>query len=95
MKPRTLLALVAAGAAIALLANTKKGKEVTADLLDCAKDTGDNLNKFTAKAGDQLSDLSDYISREAMSFGEEARRRILNILDETMNRVKSSKFSQN
>ncbi|RYD55779.1 MAG: hypothetical protein EOP56_14545 [Sphingobacteriales bacterium] len=93
MKPKTILALVAAGAAVALLMNTKKGRQVTNDLLDCAGDMGGNLNKFSAKAGDQLSDLGDYISREAVSFGDDARRRILNILSDTMDRVKNTKLS--
>jgi gas vesicle protein len=93
MKPKTILALVAAGAAVALLMNTKKGRQVTNDLLDCAGDMSGNLNKFSAKAGDQLSDLGDYISREAVSFGDDARRRILNILSDTMDRVKNTKLS--
>lgn len=93
MKPKTILAFVAIGAAAAILLNSKGGRKMTRSLLDCAEDMGGNLNKFTAKAGDQLTDLTDYVSREAMNFGDDARRRILNILGDAVDKVKSTKLS--
>jgi gas vesicle protein len=85
MKNRTLLILAAAGAAAAYLLTTKKGKAMTKDMMDCAGD-------WSNKAGGQVSDLTDYVTREASSIMQDARRKIAALVNEGMQTARDGKM---
>ncbi len=48
---------VAAGVAIALFANSDKGKEMISDISDAADDAADNIKSKYSDLGKQLKDL--------------------------------------
>ena len=82
MKLKGLLALAAIGTAVGLLLYTDKGKKITKDATDGAADWGKKLGKLFVKTGNDLTDLKDHLSEEIEGLSNDARKKILDLLDE-------------
>lgn len=87
---RILLLAAAAGATAAAyyLLRTEKGKELRAQLGDSASELGDEILKFAESAGDRFSKLRSEVLDNVDGISKDARRRILNILDEGTSQAK-------
>jgi len=73
-----LLVGAAAGAAIAVLLNSEKGKEIISDLKDAAEKAGDDLRDAASRLGAELSavvgrgrEYADNISQQVQNFAVE------------------------
>ena len=73
-----LLVGAAAGAAIAILLNSEKGKEIISELKNAAEKAGDNLKDAANRLGDELSaivgrggEYADNISGQVKDFAVE------------------------
>lgn len=90
----SLLVLGALGAtAVTLLFTTKKGKAIRSDIANNVGDWKNQLKKLARSTGSEVSDLQKLVSKEVQGLGEDARHRILTILEEggsTMKNVKSN-----
>ena len=83
MRVTGLLALAAIGTAVGLLLYTDKGKEIRKDAMDGASDWSKKLGKLFKQTGNELADLKDKLSGEIEGLSNDAKKRILDILDET------------
>lgn len=82
MKLTGLLAFAAIGTAVGLLLYTEKGKELRKTAADNATDWSKKLNKLLAKKGNELADLKDKLTDEIEGLSSDARKKILDILEE-------------
>lgn len=82
MKLTGLLAFAAIGTAVGLLLYTDKGKELRKNAAEGATDWSKKLNKLFVKTGNELADLKDKLTEEVEGLSNEARKKILDILEE-------------
>lgn len=84
MKTKYLL-LAALGIGAALFLTSDKGKELTEDLADKAKDKAkkwkERLSKLKEETTDKMEDLREMLSEEAEGLSDGARTRIEEIID--------------
>jgi hypothetical protein len=86
-----LLLLAAAGATVAVLLSTKKGRKLTQDLADNANGWKDSLVKLAGKYGDKLTSIRDMVNNEVEGLSSDAREKINAILDEGTSSAKKVK----
>jgi gas vesicle protein len=82
MKTASILAFAAIGVTVGLLFTTQKGAAIRGDIADAAEDLKHKLGDMSRKTVGELSDLKDVVSKEIKGLGSDARKRILDILDE-------------
>ena len=82
MNTGKLLVFAAFGAAIVLLFTTDKGKEIREDIEDAAEDFGGTLSDLLDKASASASDLKKIVSKQVSGLSDDARERIMDIIDE-------------
>jgi gas vesicle protein len=73
----------ALGAAAVLLLTSEKGKEVREDVMDKTGDWTKRLGKILSSARNEVSDLKTIVSNEIEGLSDDARERIMTILDES------------
>lgn len=95
MKTWKILTGVAIGAGLYYLYNTEKGEEVRADIADSLKDLKKKMDKMAGKAGAELADVQKMVGSRVEGMSEEARRKIMDILDEGMDQAKKGKNAVN
>jgi gas vesicle protein len=93
MNTLKFLALAGLGVAGVLLLTTDKGKELRGNLADSAGKLGKKLRKNAGKNLDRLNELKDMVSDEIGGLSDEARTRIMKILDESAKVGRSMKAS--
>lgn len=94
MKPTNIIyAVLGAGAlaGIALLFTTKKGKKVREQLTDEVYLWKAKLNDATSDTAAELLRLKKLVEKDIAGLGEDAKERILNILEESTNSAKKIK----
>ena len=79
------------GVAVALLVTTDKGKDLREDIADTAKKLKKKLDKLSYSAGKDLADLQKMMGREIEGLGDDAREKIMEILDKGVEGAKSAK----
>jgi gas vesicle protein len=82
------LLLAALGVAAVLLFTTDKGEEIREDLMDNAGKWKDRVSDLAGTTGDKLADLKSLVSSEVEGLGKDARKRIMNIIDESSKSAK-------
>ncbi len=82
MKTGTMVALAAAGIAVGLLFTTKKGAAIRGDIADKANDWKHKLDRASRNAIDGVAELKDTVSRKVKGLSDDARKRIVDVLDE-------------
>lgn len=95
MKTWKILTGVAIGAGVYYLYNTEKGEELREDIADSLKDLRKKMDKMAGKAGAELSDLQKMVSKQIDGVSDDARKKIMDILDEGMDQAKKSKNAVN
>ena len=79
-----------AGALVGLIAGLliapEKGEDLREDIAESAENLKKKLYKLASKAGNELGDLRDMLSKEVDGLGDDVRQRMLTILDETAER---------
>lgn len=95
MKTWKILTGVAIGAGLYYLYNTEKGEEMREEIADSLKDLKKKMDKMAGKAGAELSDVQKLISNRVEGMSEEARHKIMDILDEGMEHAKKGKNAVN
>lgn len=86
-----LLLLAAAGATVAVLLSTKKGKKLTQEFADNASGWKDSLVKLAGKYGDKLTSIRDMVNSEVEGLSSDTREKINAILDEGSSSAKKVK----
>jgi len=82
MKTASIIAFAAVGITVGLLFTTKKGAAIRGDIADATDDLKHKLKKMSRGTINELSDLKDVVGKEIKGLKSDARRRILDILDE-------------
>jgi|GEM_PF-1281651 len=82
MKTASIIAFAAIGVTVGLLFTTRKGAAIRGRIADTAGDWKHKMGRMSRNTISELSDLKDVVSREVKGLGSDARRRILDILDE-------------
>ncbi|MBC7552596.1 MAG: YtxH domain-containing protein [Taibaiella sp.] len=95
MKTWKILAGVAVGAAIYMLINTEKGEELQQDIADGVKDLKKKFDKMKDNAGDGLANLQKMVSSEITGLGEDARKRIMDIIEDGSDAAAAGKKKMN
>lgn len=91
------LIFAAVGAAAVLLLTSDKGKKVGKDMMDKTGDWTNRLTKLLGSATHEINDLKNLVSSEIEGLSEDARERIMNILDEsgaTTKRIRKTAVKQ-
>jgi gas vesicle protein len=83
MKTASIVAFAAIGVTVGLLFTTKKGAAIREQIADTAGEWKDKVGRLSRSTVNELSDLKDVVSREVKGLGTDARRRILDILNES------------
>ncbi len=91
MKTGTMVAFAAAGIAVGLLFTTKRGAAIRSDIADKASDLKHQLGRVSRNAMDEVADLKDAVSRKVKGLSDDARKRIVEVLDEGTNGVEKMK----
>ena len=95
MKTWKILTGVAIGAGLYYLYNTEKGEEMREEIADSLKDLKKRMDKMAGKAGAELADVQKLVSSKVEGMSEEARRKIMDILDEGMDQANKGKNAVN
>lgn len=96
MKTRFLI-FAALGAAAVLLLTTDKGKKLTKNVADTTGDWTNQLRDLLNASASELNKLKSIVGHEVEGLSDDARERILNILNESKasaGRVKKSAAKQ-
>ena len=76
-----------AGALVGLVAGLllapEKGEDMRDEIVDTAKGWKKKAYKMLGKAGSELEDLKDMLSDEVEGLGDDVRKRILTMLEDT------------
>jgi len=91
MNTLKFLALAGLGVAGVLLLTTDKGKELRGNIADTAGKWGKKLRKSAGENLDRLNELKDMVGDEISGLSDDARSRIMQILDESAKVGKSMK----
>lgn len=95
MKTWKILTGLALGAGIYYLYNTDKGEELREDIADSLKDLKKKMDKMAGKAGAELADVQKMMSKQIEGVSEDARKKIMDILEDSADQVKKSKNTVN
>jgi len=95
MNTLKFLGLAALGVAVVLLVTTDKGEELRENIADTAGKWKKKLSNLASDNMDKLSDLKDMVSDEIEGLSDEARSRIMKILEEGAKTGKSMKAKFN
>jgi len=79
------------GLLVGLLVAPEKGEDLRDDIADTADKWKKRIYKLTGKANKELSDLRKSLENEIDGMSEDVRRRILTILDESVDAARSVK----
>ena len=82
MKAWKILTGLAIGAGVYYLYNTEKGDELREDIADSLKDLKKKMDKMAGKAGAELADVQKLMSKQIEGISDDARKKIMDILDE-------------
>jgi gas vesicle protein len=91
MKTGTIVALAVAGVAVGLLFGTKKGAAIRGDIADKANELKNKLGRASRDAMDEVADLKEAVSRKVKGLSDDARKRVVEVLDEGTNGVERMK----
>lgn len=91
MNTLKILAIAGLGIAVGLLFTTDKGEELRESVMDTAGKWRKKLGKMASENMDKLSELKDMVSDEISGLSDDARSRILQILEEGAKTGKSMK----
>lgn len=79
------------GLLVGLLVAPEKGEDLRDDIMDGAVKWKKKLYKIAGKTNKELDDLRKSLETEIDGLGEDVRRRILGILDESVDAARSIK----
>jgi gas vesicle protein len=71
------------GVVAGLLLAPEKGEDMREDLADTAQKWKRKVNRMMGKANSELDDLKDMLGAEIEGLGDDVRKRILTILEES------------
>jgi len=83
MGPNKIFLFAAVGVAAVLLLTSDKAKELRNDAEDNAKKWKKKFYKLAGSTADSVTDLKDIIGSEIEGLGDDARERIMTILNES------------
>ena len=95
MKAWKILTGVAIGAGIAYLYNTEKGEDLRADIADSLKQLKKKMDRMAGNAATELADARKIMSKEIEGLSDEAREKIIELLDEGVEQAKKGKQAVN
>lgn len=91
MKLAPILALACIGTAVVLLFTTDKGKKIREDIMDEAEEWGEKLGKLAEDTGVNIKDMQKRLKKELVTLSDDAKEKILSILDEGGKKAKNVK----
>ncbi len=95
MKAWKILTGVAIGAGIAYLYNTEKGEDLRADIADSLKQLKKKMDKMAGTAATELADAKKLMSKQIEGLSDEAREKIMDLLEEGTEQAKKGKNAVN
>jgi len=91
MSTSNFIAGALTGLLVGLLVAPEKGEDLRDDIMDGAVKWKKKIYKMTGKANKELADLRKSLETEIDGMSDDVRRRILTILDESVDAARSIK----
>lgn len=91
MNTGKILVIAAFAGAVVALFTTEKGKKIREELADTAEDWSESLSDLLDQATCSVKDLQKLLSKEISGLTEDARERIMTIIEESMKSGKRMK----